>query len=195
LNSNKSSVLVIFVIVVLVFGSVLAALFIVGQHPNSSKTSDASIVNSTSTMRTRSFTSQSKTITTSSLATSTSTAGYNAYTNNWLTYHGNYSRVGLEQNGVQNFGSAKEAWESSTLDGTIYAEPLIFNGTIFAATEGDSIYALSEVTGSVLWQTHLGDAVSTSNLGVPSSCWTIDPIGITSTPTIDPLTGTLYAVG
>ncbi len=119
----------------------------------------------------------------------------NPYLDNWLTYHGNYWRTGTESGGLSTFGYASRAWSSQTLDGMIYAEPLVANHTIYAATEGDSVYALSEQSGEVLWKVSLGQPVSVSSTGLPSSCWTIDPIGITSTPAIDPNSGTLYAVG
>ena len=77
----------------------------------------------------------------------------------------------------------------------IYAEPLVDDDIIYVATEGDSVYALNETNGAVLWSTNIGNPVDVSNIGLPSSCWTINPIGITSTPAIDPDSGTLYTVG
>lgn len=86
--------------------------------------------------------------------------------------------------------SAKPGWVSQPLDGMVYAEPLVFDGKVFVATENDSVYALNAQTGAVVWRTHLGDPVSGSSL----PCGNIDPSGITGTPVIDPATRTIYVV-
>src|SRR6202000_1848931 len=41
----------------------------------------------------------------------------------------------------------KQAWTSPTLDGQLYGEPLVANGRVIAATENDSVYAISAPTG------------------------------------------------
>jgi outer membrane protein assembly factor BamB len=82
------------------------------------------------------------------------------------------------------------AWTSETLDGPIYAEPLVFDGRVFVATENDSVYALDAATGEVVWRTNVGSPMPASAL----PCGNIDPSGITGTPVIDPKSGTLYTV-
>jgi hypothetical protein len=76
------------------------------------------------------------------------------------------------------------------LDGAVYAEPLVVNGTVIAATEGDSVYAMDPVTGAILWRRNVGTPVALSTL----PCGDIDPLGITGTPAFDPITGSLFAV-
>jgi outer membrane protein assembly factor BamB len=110
-----------------------------------------------------------------------------------LTYHKTNWRDGFESSGT--FISPHLSWTSQTLDGIIYAEPLVANHMVYVATEGDSIYALNENSGQILWKTNLGSPVPASDTDVNASCWAFSTIGITSTPAIDPNTGTLYAVG
>ena len=81
-------------------------------------------------------------------------------------------------------------WKSPTLDGAIYAEPLIDGGAVYVATENDSVYALNESTGQVIWRTNLGTPVPGNAL----PCGDIDPSGITGTPVIDPTAGEIFVV-
>jgi outer membrane protein assembly factor BamB len=82
-----------------------------------------------------------------------------------------------------------KAW-SVKLDGAVYAEPLVVNGTVIAATEGDSVYALEPATGRTIWSKNLGTPVPRSTL----PCGNIDPLGITGTPAYDAATKTIFAV-
>jgi glucose dehydrogenase len=77
----------------------------------------------------------------------------------------------------------RELWTAS-LDGAIIASPLYARDTLFAATEGGSVYALNPSDGSVLWRTPLG-TVEAGDCGT----W-----GISSTGAIDEQRGLLYVV-
>lgn len=119
---------------------------------------------------------------------STSSRGSSG-TGDWTTYHVDNARTGYLP--VSNFTSATKGWTSPPLDGNIYAEPLVFRGHVFVATENNSVYALDGKTGSPLWQRNLGPPVQANTL----PCGDIDPItGITGTPVIDPSTGIIYVV-
>jgi outer membrane protein assembly factor BamB len=87
-------------------------------------------------------------------------------------------------------GAVKQAWASATLDGAVYAQPLVVGGRVLVATEGDSVYALDAATGKTVWRQNLGQPVAGGDL----PCGNIDPSGITGTPVIDAGTGTLYVV-
>ncbi len=93
------------------------------------------------------------------------------------------------------------------VDGDIYAQPLFLGGVeipgkgrhdvLFIATEHDSVYAFDAYgnPSSPLWQVSL---LKDGAIAVPArdaECPFIQPeIGITSTPVIDPDTGTLYVL-
>ena len=81
------------------------------------------------------------------------------------------------------------AWTAG-LDGAVYGQPIVSGGRVLVATENDSAYALDPLTGHVLWRAHLGTPVPLSTL----PCGNIDPLGITSTPVVDPATGSLFVV-
>jgi hypothetical protein len=94
------------------------------------------------------------------------------------------------------------------VDGQVYAEPLYVpainvpgkgtHNVVYVATEHDSVYALdADQALPPLWQVSFLDAAKSvttvSSQAVNSSDITPE-IGITSTPVIDPATGTLYVV-
>jgi outer membrane protein assembly factor BamB len=106
----------------------------------------------------------------------------------WTTYHLDNARTGLDTSEPSFSGLAPGF--NVTVDGAVYAEPLVFNGTVFVATENDSIYGLDAASGAVKWRTNLGFPVPLSSL----PCGDINPLGITGTPVIDTATGTIYAV-
>ena len=62
---------------------------------------------------------------------------------------------------------------------------------MIAATENDSVYALSRATGKTIWRAHVGTPVTQSP---PNGCGNIYPLGITGTPIYDAANGLVYAV-
>jgi outer membrane protein assembly factor BamB len=81
------------------------------------------------------------------------------------------------------------AWTGAELDGDIYAQPLVDSGRVIVATEHGTLYALDLSTGHQLWNRHLADPATAI-----MPCGSIDPLGITGTPAIDPSTHVVYAV-
>ncbi len=117
-------------------------------------------------------------------------------TKEWLTYHHDFFRTGYDPNKSNistpssGLHSVYRKWTSISLDGAIYAEPLVAQNMVFVATENNTIYSLDSTTGRVIWQTNLGSPVSRADL----PCGDIDPTGITGTPVIDITTRTIFAV-
>ena len=113
----------------------------------------------------------------------------------WTTYHKDNTRNGFDASAAAfpAGGSPTVQWTSPALDGTLYAEPLALNGRVYAATENNSIYALDETTGGQVWAAHIASSVSDPASAV--GCGNINPVGITSTPVIDPAAQIIYAVG
>jgi outer membrane protein assembly factor BamB len=84
--------------------------------------------------------------------------------------------------------AVRQSWTAS-VDGAVYAQPLVVGSEVIVATENDSVYALSASDGAVLWTRHLASPVTA---GLP--CGNINPSGITGTPVADPATRRLWVV-
>ena len=106
----------------------------------------------------------------------------------WPTYDHDAGRSAAAA-GVPSPGTLRIAWRRS-LDGAVYAQPLVISGLVVAATEGGSIYALNAQSGTVVWRRHIAAPVPLSDL----PCGNIDPLGITGTPVYDPASGLVFAV-
>src|SRR5450759_1021303 len=87
-------------------------------------------------------------------------------------------------------GTFGQLW-SATVDGQVYAQPVLANGTLLVATENDKVYGLDPATGAMRWPAplDLGPAWAASDIG----CGDLPPlIGVTATPVIDSATNTAY---
>jgi hypothetical protein len=105
---------------------------------------------------------------------------------------------------------------SQTVDGFIYAQPLyvpnvtiggVVHNVVYVATEGDSLYAFDAdsntgANANPLWHANLidtnhGAAPGATTVNIPNSLYSycvdlVPQVGITSTPSIDPSTSTMY---
>lgn len=106
----------------------------------------------------------------------------------WTTYHRDNTRTGYLPD-MPDPQQLAVAW-NTTLDGAVYAEPLVVGGHVLVATERDSVYSLDARTGRIEWRTNVGEPMPLSAL----PCGNIDPLGITGTPVYDPATGLVFAV-
>jgi hypothetical protein len=106
----------------------------------------------------------------------------------WPVYHRDPARTGNHP-AFPALETLNRRW-TATLDGAVYAEPLVVDNRVIAATEGDSVYSLDPDNGQIVWRRNLGSPVPQNLL----PCGNIDPLGITSTPAYDPSTGTLFVV-
>ncbi|HEX9055906.1 MAG TPA: PQQ-binding-like beta-propeller repeat protein [Ktedonobacterales bacterium] len=106
----------------------------------------------------------------------------------WTMYHHDAARTGYVT-GMPDPQNLTSLWQTS-LDGAVYAEPLVVGGMVVAATERNNIYGLDARTGQIRWHVSLGAPVPLDEL----PCGNIDPLGVTGTPTYDPRTGLVFAV-
>ncbi len=129
-----------------------------------------------------------------------------------LTQHGNLARTGANrQERMLNTATVNPAsfgkLFTRTVQGYLYAQPLYvpslkmadgkIHNVVFLATSHNSVYAFDAddpKAAKPLWEINLGPSIPAAE--VYTTRWTDmrDEIGITSTPVIDPATGTLFTV-
>jgi len=108
----------------------------------------------------------------------------------WPIYHGNAAHTGNDTSEPALVPS-HQAWQTN-LDQNVYGQPVVFAGRVIAATENDTVYALDANDGRVLWRVHVGTPVT--NVVSQVGCGDIDPLGITSTPVINPTANEVFVV-
>ncbi|MEV6329021.1 choice-of-anchor D domain-containing protein [Streptomyces sp. NPDC051909] len=78
---------------------------------------------------------------------------------------------------------------STTVDGQVYAQPIVVGSTLVVATENNKVYGLDAASGKVNWTKSTGAPWPAAAI----SCGDLVPnIGVTSTPVYDPASGALY---
>ena len=110
------------------------------------------------------------------------TAAYNNLRDGWDPNEPGLSPTTLRSPSFQKLFATK-------LNGAIYAQPLVYEGTLVATTETARAYGLDPATGAIRWQRSFGKAFKSATIG----CTDLKPnLGSTSSPVIDPTTGTMY---
>jgi len=111
----------------------------------------------------------------------------------WPTAHRSNDRAGNDTS-ANPFSAIGQQWISATLDGHIYAEPLVVGNQVIVATENNSIYSLDATSGAPTW-------AAPANFGAPMllsdpgfQCGNVSPLGILGTPVVDTAAGIIYAV-
>jgi hypothetical protein len=85
-------------------------------------------------------------------------------------------------------GTFGQLW-STSVEGEVYAQPLLANGAVVVATEANKLYSLDPGTGALNWSKALGTPWNANDI----HCGDLTPtIGVTATPVIDPTTNTAY---
>src|SRR5215469_7022902 len=130
---------------------------------------------------------------------------------NVLTYQYDSTRSGVNQQETVLTPATVSASKfgklfSQNVDGNIYGQPLYLAGVgipgkgthnlVYVATEHDSVYAFeADMHMAPLWHVSFLSTGATTVPAGDTGCGLIAPeIGITSTPVIDPQSGTIYVV-
>ena len=81
---------------------------------------------------------------------------------------------------------------STTVDGQVFAQPLVAGGMLIVATENNKVYGLNPQSGAIEWtRGDLGPAWPSSSIA--TGCGDLGPtIGVTATPVFDPASNTVY---
>ena len=80
---------------------------------------------------------------------------------------------------------------STTVNGSVYGQPLVDDGQLLVNTENNYAYGLDPVSGSILWSRQFGTPPDANAMG----CADLAPtMGITGTPVVDQATNTEYVV-
>ena len=91
--------------------------------------------------------------------------------------------------GLVSGGTFGQEW-SASVEGQVYAQPLLDENTLLVATEKNRVYGLDPATGEKQWSKTLG---ATPWNPEEIKCGDLTPeIGVTSTPVIDPATDVAY---
>ena len=104
----------------------------------------------------------------------------------WTGYHGNALRTGRSTS-MPAFHGGLHVARRFTLDGAVYASPIVARGLTIVVTENDTAYAFGP-SNRLVWKHHLGTPAPQSQL----PCGDIFPLGITGTPVYSARTGLVY---
>jgi hypothetical protein len=104
----------------------------------------------------------------------------------WTVYHHDNAHTGFDSSRPAAT-TASVGWTSPALDETVYGSPLVYQGVVYVGTLNNTVYALNQSDGSVVWSKNLG-APETTGWG----CGNVSPQGILGTPVIDAAANRIY---
>jgi len=106
----------------------------------------------------------------------------------WTTYHHDNGHTGYDA-AAPALGAitTTPGWTETALDGQVYAEPLAYAGVVYATTLNNTVYALRQTDGTVLWRKNLGTPVSSG-----WQCGNVSPQGILGTGVLDTVANRIY---
>jgi hypothetical protein len=104
----------------------------------------------------------------------------------WPQYHGGSYRSGYSK-ASPTYNGTLHVTARITLDGAVYASPIVAAGLTIVATENNTVYAFNAANGLV-WKRHFGAPATSAD----HPCGNIDPLGITGTPTYYASNKTIY---
>ncbi|HEY3291945.1 MAG TPA: PQQ-binding-like beta-propeller repeat protein [Anaerolineae bacterium] len=105
----------------------------------------------------------------------------------WLTYLADPART---SDSAANIGAQTELRWTHPVSGLLASEPVIANGRVYMGAWDGNLYGLDVFDGHELWRRFLGTYKYKSGTGCPTGI-----LGLTSSPALDPATGTLYIAG
>ncbi len=118
----------------------------------------------------------------SSGAPDVDTGAYNTLRDNWDPNEPALSPTDVQSSSFGQLFSTK-------LTGSVYAQPLVVNGTVIVTTEDAMAYGINATTGAIEWTRSFGTPFLSSTI----NCSDLTPdIGSTATPVVDPSTGDVY---
>jgi hypothetical protein len=106
----------------------------------------------------------------------------------WTEYHHDDGRTGWDAAQPPASG-ATNGWTSLTLNGSVYGEPLVYQGIVYVGTSNNGVYALNQSDGSLIWSRYLG-APQTGGW----QCGNVNPTGILGTGVVDTVHSRYYVV-
>jgi len=104
----------------------------------------------------------------------------------WTVYHHDDAHTGFDST-QPAATTAIAGWTSMALDDQVYGSPLVYQGIVYVATLNNTVYALNQTDGTLIWSRNLR-APETSGW----SCGNVSPQGILGTPVIDTTGGRIY---
>jgi outer membrane protein assembly factor BamB len=110
----------------------------------------------------------------------------------WPVYHRDNAHTGYDPTQLP-VTNVKAGWTSAVLDEQVFASPLVYGGIVYAATLNNTVYALNQSDGSVVWFRNLR-VPEIVTAPTPGGCGNVMPQGILGTPVVDPATNRIYVV-